>query len=500
MRIQLTDGQSPLIEQADINTMTTQALQTSPELQRSLLRRRSNVASLLQVLSDFLAVLIVGWQVDALMRGALPELPLITLLCGLLFVVLARQAGLYTRNRNFTRKSFTLLRIWLAVLGVLALLALLMGGFGGSSAPAAILILSAGAFLLQLGHNWLNYQQQKRDTTSATACSPALIIGEGPTAAYLESKISSNPWLAQRVVKTIPLHYLGTEGSGESAQETDTCNPELTAQHVEQLVTDLGIEVAYLVAASGTTKCFQALYHKLLEQQVAIHWIPDIFSLNLINHSVGELAGLPLVTLSETPLTGTRLLAKAIQDKVLGSMLLLFFAPLMVLIACAIRLDSPGPVFYRQARGGWNRETFRIWKFRTMYVCDADGAHIRQACKNDPRVTRVGALLRATSLDELSQLLNVLAGDMSLVGPRPHAMSHDSEFAQRIATYMSRHHIKPGMTGLAQVRGYRGQTLCIEDMERRIQSDLEYINHWSLWLDFTILCRTFGAFRNERAY
>ena len=488
-------------EIADTIGMATTTLHTSPEVQRSLLRRRSNVPSLLQVLSDFFAVLIVGWQVQALTANTESLAPLLPLLIGLLFVVFAKQAGLYTRNRNFTRKSFTLLRIWACVLCSLALLLWLMGGVDGSDSARSILVLSAGAFLLQLGHNWINYQQQKRDTKKNEFSSPVLIVGEGVTADYLNEKISSNPWLAQRVVKIIPLHCLGkTEGLQTDFCETDACDPELTGEHIDWLVNELGIEVAYIVAASGTTQRFELVYHKLLERQVAVHWIPDIFALNLINHSVGELAGLPLVTLSETPLTGIRLLAKAIEDRVLGVVLLLAFAPFMLLIALAIRLDSPGPVFYRQARGGWNREKFRIWKFRTMYQCDADSMQIRQACKNDPRVTRVGAVLRAGSLDELPQLFNVLAGDMSLVGPRPHAVSHDTEFSKLIASYMARHHIKPGMTGLAQVRGYRGQTLCVEDMEKRIQSDLEYINQWSVWLDLIILLRTFSVFKHGQSY
>jgi putative colanic acid biosynthesis UDP-glucose lipid carrier transferase len=481
--------------------MTTPALHTTPELQRSLLRRRSNVPSLLQMLADFFAVLIIGWQVQALTVTSQSQLPLLSLLAGLLFVVFARQMGLYTLNRNFTRKSFVLVRIWTCVLISLALLSWLMDGLNDAGTVRAVGVLSAGAFLLQLGHNWINYQQQKRDAVKDGFSSPALIIGEGVTANYLNEKISSNPWLAQRVVKIIPLHCLGkTKGLQADLRESDACDAELAAEHIDSLINELSIEVAYIVAASGTTKRFEVVYHKLLERQVAIHWIPDIFALNLINHSVGELAGLPLVTLSETPLTGLRLLAKAIEDRVLGVVLLLTFAPFMLLIAFAIWLDSPGPVFYRQARGGWNREKFRIWKFRTMYQCDADSVQIRQAYKNDPRVTRVGAVLRAASLDELPQLFNVLAGDMSLVGPRPHAISHDTEFSKRIASYMARHHIKPGMTGLAQVRGYRGQTLCVEDMEKRIQSDLEYINQWSVWLDLIILLRTFSVFKNGQAY
>jgi putative colanic acid biosynthesis UDP-glucose lipid carrier transferase len=171
----------------------------------------------------------------------------------------------------------------------------------------------------------------------------------------------------------------------------------------------------------------------------------------------------------------------------------------MLLIAIAIKLDSPGPVFFRQARLGWGGKTFYIWKFRSMYVHDDQGVVV-QAQKNDPRVTRVGAFLRRTSLDELPQIFNVIRGEMSLVGPRPHAVQHDLEYAQQIAHYFARHKIKPGITGLAQVRGYRGETRDLGMMMLRVESDIEYINNWSLWTDLSILLRTTRALTGKNAY
>jgi putative colanic acid biosynthesis UDP-glucose lipid carrier transferase len=242
------------------------------------------------------------------------------------------------------------------------------------------------------------------------------------------------------------------------------------------------------------------VYFKLLDKHVAVHWVPDIFSLRLINHSVREIAGMPVLTLSETPLTGTSLLAKSIEDLLLSAVILVAISPLLMIIALLIKLDSPGPVFFRQERMGWNGKTFKIWKFRTMYVHQPEGGVIKQAERGDPRITRVGAILRRSSLDELPQILNVLVGEMSLVGPRPHAVQHDVEYAQRIAAYFSRHNIKPGITGLAQVRGYRGETREIGQMMRRVESDIEYINNWSVWLDLSILLRTATVFSGKNAY
>jgi putative colanic acid biosynthesis UDP-glucose lipid carrier transferase len=163
-------------------------------------------------------------------------------------------------------------------------------------------------------------------------------------------------------------------------------------------------------------------------------------------------------------------------------------------------MDSPGPVFFQQQRTGWNGKKFNIWKFRSMVVHDSGAGPLKQAEKHDPRITRVGRFIRKTSLDELPQLINVLRGEMSLVGPRPHAIQHDAEYSKRIANYFGRHSIKPGITGLAQVRGYRGETKDINQMIHRIESDIEYINNWSIWLDISILFRTVTALSGKNAY
>jgi exopolysaccharide biosynthesis polyprenyl glycosylphosphotransferase len=185
------------------------------------------------------------------------------------------------------------------------------------------------------------------------------------------------------------------------------------------------------------------------------------------------------------------LAAKRSFDFALALAGLIFLIPLLVVVAAAIRLETKGPVLFRQRRGGMNGEAFRILKFRTMTVIE-DGADVRQAARGDGRVTRVGALLRRTSIDELPQLLNVLTGDMSFVGPRPHAVAHDQHYGRLVVRYADRHRMKPGITGLAQINGARGETPTINHMRRRIDLDLWYVDHWSLALDFKILFHTVG--------
>ena len=186
----------------------------------------------------------------------------------------------------------------------------------------------------------------------------------------------------------------------------------------------------------------------------------------------------------------------------LSFLILIALSPVLFIIAILIKSDSPGPVFFRQNRTGWNGKTFSIWKFRSMHTNQQvqDNAELKQAERGDPRITKIGAFIRKTSIDELPQLFNVLTGDMSLVGPRPHAVQHDEVYSQRINDYYARHNIKPGMTGLAQVRGYRGETKEIDQMTKRVESDIEYINNWSIWLDLSILIRTTAVFNSKGVY
>jgi undecaprenyl-phosphate galactose phosphotransferase/putative colanic acid biosynthesis UDP-glucose lipid carrier transferase len=198
------------------------------------------------------------------------------------------------------------------------------------------------------------------------------------------------------------------------------------------------------------------------------------------------------IDLKDEPLSRAERSVKRIVDVLLAGGGLLGLFPLLLMVAVLVKLDSRGPVFFRQRRRGFDQKEFRIWKFRTMRVME-DGATVRQARRDDDRVTAIGRLLRRTSIDEVPQLLNVLVGDMSIVGPRPHAISHDERYGELIDDYAKRYVVKPGLTGLAQVEGLRGETRTLDQMERRIERDIWYIRNWSFWLDIKIIAHTFVA-------
>jgi Undecaprenyl-phosphate glucose phosphotransferase len=228
---------------------------------------------------------------------------------------------------------------------------------------------------------------------------------------------------------------------------------------------------------------------------------PDIFTLYLPLRGMTSVAGVAFLDVFERPLSGWDLVLKNLEDRILAPIFCLIFLIPSLLIAIAIKLDSPGPVLFRQPRFGFNNNLINVLKFRTMYANRPDEAGVPQATRDDPRVTRVGRFLRRSSLDELPQLWNVLKGEMSLVGPRPHAVDHNRKYAAMIDEYLGRHRMKPGMTGWAQVNGLRGETQTVEQMRARVQYDLSYIDDWSLLLDLKILFLTlFVGFVSRKAY
>jgi Undecaprenyl-phosphate glucose phosphotransferase len=233
---------------------------------------------------------------------------------------------------------------------------------------------------------------------------------------------------------------------------------------------------------------------------VAVRLLPDVRVRCLTNFTSSARQRVMAIEIQRAPLSGVQRLVKRTMDILLAALALIFFLPIMALTAIAIKLDSPGPVIFRQIRKGFNGRRFVIFKFRTMSVQE-NGSAVLQATRDDPRVTAIGRLLRSASIDELPQLLNVLKGDMSLIGPRPHALAHDSYFEHVLSDYAFRHHVKPGITGWAQCNGARGATPSIEQISERLKLDLWYINNWSLWLDIQILIKTFfEVLRKRNAY
>jgi Undecaprenyl-phosphate glucose phosphotransferase len=235
------------------------------------------------------------------------------------------------------------------------------------------------------------------------------------------------------------------------------------------------------------------LLSELSDTPVDIRLAPELLRFEFLQQRAEWVAGIPLLRVLDRPVSGARELLKTAEDRILGSLLLLAVAPVMLVVALAIKLDSPGPVFFRQTRYGFNNNLIKVWKFRTMYHHLTDAAASVLTQRDDPRVTRVGRFLRRTSLDELPQLLNVVHGEMSLVGPRPQALqakAGDQLYQDVMHHYAARHRVKPGLTGWAQVNGWRGETDTCEKLTKRVEHDLYYIDNWSLWLDLQILLRT----------
>ncbi len=249
------------------------------------------------------------------------------------------------------------------------------------------------------------------------------------------------------------------------------------------------IQLIYLSLPMASQPRIRELLQSLQDTTASVYFVPDLFVTELIQGRADAVCGLPVISVCDTPFRGWTGVVKRASDLVVASALLLALSPLMLLVALAIKLDSPGPVIFRQRRYGLDGEEILVYKFRSMRVAE-DGPQVPQATRNDPRVTRLGGLLRRSSLDELPQLVNVLQGRMSMVGPRPHAVAHNELYRQQIRSYMVRHKVKPGITGWAQVNGYRGETDSLEKMEGRIRYDLDYLRHWSLLLDLYILVRT----------
>lgn len=243
-----------------------------------------------------------------------------------------------------------------------------------------------------------------------------------------------------------------------------------------------------------------SLIDALQDSTASIYYVPDVFVFDLIQSRSAEINGIPVVAMCETPFYGYRGVLKRLTDLVFTICILLLALPLMLVIALMVKLSSPGPVIFKQRRYGLDGEEIKVYKFRSMRVVE-DGPNVVQATKNDPRVTPIGRLLRRYSLDELPQLINVLQGRMSLVGPRPHAVAHNEQYRKLIKGYMFRHKVLPGITGLAQISGFRGETAELAQMQARVHYDLEYLRQWSPWLDLKILLVTVvKLFRDTHAY
>jgi len=267
-------------------------------------------------------------------------------------------------------------------------------------------------------------------------------------------------------------------------------------ENIAEYVESKGIDQVWIALPFKDEDKVKSLLHDLRHSTVDIRYVPDLFGFRMMNYSVSEVAGLPVMDISVSPMDGINRIYKALEDRLLALLILLLISPLMVFLAIGVKLSSPGSVFYRQERVGWNGKTFMMFKFRSMPE-NVEGAGVQWGGAKHKHVTPFGAFIRKTSLDELPQFINVLKGDMSIVGPRPERPMFVEKFKDEIPDYMKKHLVKAGITGWAQINGWRGDT----DLTKRIEHDLYYIENWSVWFDLRIILLTvFKGFINKNAY
>ena len=345
-----------------------------------------------------------------------------------------------------------------------------------------VLIAGVGLFISQLiEHSWQIHRKKH-----ARVVRRLVLVGGGSNGSRVERRIATDPDGDLQLVARF-----GHEWTGENVYPIEQLAEFVNAEQINEV---------WVAVPWDDKNLLESTLEALNESVVDVSVIPDLYQYRLLNQGIVEWGGMPVINLSGTPMTGTELRLKAIFDHVVSFFILLLISPFFVLLALLVKLSGPGPVLFHQKRHGMGGEAIDILKFRTMKIHSEPEGEVIQASRDDDRITKIGHFLRRTSLDELPQLINVLRGEMSLVGPRPHAVEHNESFKSRIPKYMLRHKVKPGITGWAQVNGYRGITDTEEKMALRIEHDLWYIQNWSLWLDIKILLQTPLAMIHRNAF
>ena len=309
----------------------------------------------------------------------------------------------------------------------------------------------------------------------------AVIIGAGPLGAKV----------AHALRESQGVEFLGffDDRQDNRLHADNTAEVRGMLSEVSDFVRAKGVREVYITLPLGSQPRIVQLLEQIQGTTASLFFVPDVFGISIIQGRLQDINGVPVVGICETPFTGTNELVKRVSDVVLSALILLLISPVLLLVAIGVKISSPGPIIFKQKRNGLDGEEIIVYKFRSMRTLD-NGAVVKQATKDDPRITPFGAFIRRTSLDELPQFVNVLQGRMSIVGPRPHAVAHNEEYRKLIKAYMVRHKVKPGITGWAQVNGLRGETDTIEKMKARVEYDLEYLRNWSLALDLQIILRT----------
>ncbi|WP_448683462.1 undecaprenyl-phosphate glucose phosphotransferase [Pseudomonas nicosulfuronedens] len=465
-----------------------------PNKTKGILRAHQSLISLAHRLSDILVIVLTGVVLLSAGSGVLDaQLWVSVLLCVMLFHWLGELNQLYGswRGESLLRESLSVTLYWsLAFFAVLLLDISLrhveleeprrLGWF-------AVALLIMGGYRLAI--RMLLRVARRHGFNS---CNVA-IYGTGEVGARLAETILAAPWMGLRLIG----FYDDRPQQMELGERVPVKGDRLA---LIEAARSGQIDKVYLTLPLSREPLLNELIRELSDTTVSVYLIPDLFMFDLLHARSESINGLATISIFDTPMDGPNAVLKRIEDVVLASLILLLIAVPMLLIAVAVKLTSRGPVLFRQTRYGMDGRPIRVWKFRSMTVME-DGAAVIQASRNDCRITPLGAFLRRTSLDELPQFFNVLLGDMSVVGPRPHAVAHNEQYRRQVSRYMLRHKVKPGITGWAQVNGWRGETDTLEKMQKRIEFDLDYIENWSVWWDLKIVLLTlFKGFVHRNAY
>jgi Undecaprenyl-phosphate glucose phosphotransferase len=423
---------------------------------------------------------------------------LILLLGSLIGINLLHLAGA-DRFAQFADLAASLGRVllgWLMTLGALCLATFAVEPVTVMAGSWIVLWFSSGAVLLAASRVALNHQMKSWSRADRLG-EVVAIVGAGP--------------VAQRLLRSMNAAHGGPRIFGVYADDAAAlprrCMGHAILGSIDELVRDVrvhGIDAVIVALPSTSEHQLVETLNKLSLVPVDVKLCPGEFAMRLGILQASHIGGHTFLNVIDRPLRDGRWIAKSVEDRALGALILMAIAPVMMAIALLIKLDSPGPVLFRQKRYGFNNQLIEVLKFRTMYheMSDANAERLTQ--RNDPRITRIGAFLRRTSLDELPQFLNVLRGDMSIVGPRPHALAAKAGallYQDAVKYYDARHRMKPGITGWAQVNGWRGETDTLEQIRKRVEHDLYYIEHWSIVLDLQIIARTIlGGFTGRNAF
>ncbi len=371
---------------------------------------------------------------------------------------------------------------WMAVLAILMLCAYATDSFGFFSQPV-LLWWAVITPLAQWGSALLVCHWLQRITQRPEFRRRSIVVGAGDNGVRVAHALADQQDCAHELIGFF-------EDRGADRVHADAAGKVLgrvddVAEHVKRY----GVHHVYITLPLTAQPRIMELLAQLQDTTSSVHYAPDVFGINIIQGQLQDLRGVPVVSLLESPITGTNHLVKRGTDIVLALAILALIFPVLLLVALGVKRSSPGPVIFKQRRTGLDGKEILVYKFRSMTTQD-NGGVVQQATRGDLRITPFGAFIRKTSLDELPQLFNVLEGSMSLVGPRPHAVAHNEQYRKIVQAYMLRHKVRPGITGWAQVNGYRGETDTVDKMAARVHYDLEYLRNWSLLLDLKIIMRT----------